>query len=170
MRRRLDFVIPDQETARKIEDELLLAKIEERHMHFLAKDSADLGDLPEATLSQKTDLVFGMEKGLLVGAVTGAVIGFFIYLFTDLGALVGFGAVFALAILCAIIGMWASGMIGSSVPNPRLEKFRDTLQEGHILLMVDVPKERVDEITALIKKHHPDVEDYGEEPTTPPFP
>lgn len=170
MRRRLDFVIPDRETARKIENELLLAKIEERHMHFLAKEGTDLEDLPEATMSQKMDLIFGMERGLIVGAITGTAVGIFVYLFVDVGVTVGVGAIFVFALLGAPIGAWASGMIGSSVPNPHLDQFRETLEEGHILLMVDVPKERVDEITALIKKHHPEVEDHGVEPTTPAFP
>ena len=170
MRRRLDFVIPDRETARKIEDELLLAKIEDQHMHFMGREGADLGDLPEVALSQKMDLVAGMQRGFIVGLVIGAVTGLLIYLFTDLGGSIGGTIVLLIAMLAAAMGAWTSGMIGSSVANPRLEKFADTLNEGHILLMVDVPKERVDEITALIKKHHPDVEDYGMEPTTPPFP
>jgi len=170
MRRRLDFVIPDRETARRIEDELLLAKIEERHMHFLAKEDVALGDLPKATLSQRMDLIFGMERGLFVGGVAGALVGLGVYLFTELGAAVGFAMVLLLALLGGVVGTWVSGMIGSSVPNPRLAQFGDDLEAGRILLMVDVPKERVEEITSLIKKHHPEVKDGGVEPTTPAFP
>jgi hypothetical protein len=36
--------------------------------------------------------------------------------------------------------------------------------------MVDVPRERVDEITALVKQKHPDADVKGTEPTIPAFP
>jgi hypothetical protein len=45
------------------------------------------------------------------------------------------------------------------------------LQPGVLLMMVDVPKDRVDEIEELVKRHHPEAEIEGTEPTTiPPFP
>src|SRR5262245_18932288 len=170
MRRRLDFVIPDTETARRIEDELLLARIEERHMHFLAQDEATLGDLPKASLSHRMDLVHGMQRGLIVGLGMGTVVGLALYWLTDIGALLGLGAVLLFALSAAAMGAWISGMIGSSVANPWLKQFEQTLRQGHILLMVDVPVERVEEIEALIARHHPEVEDRGVEPTTPAFP
>lgn len=40
-----------------------------------------------------------------------------------------------------------SGMIGMSVPNSRLKKFHRGLWRGRILMMVDVPKEKMDEVT-----------------------
>ena len=45
MRRRLYFVLPDVKSAETIERELLLAKIEDSHIHFLAKDGINLGRL-----------------------------------------------------------------------------------------------------------------------------
>jgi hypothetical protein len=36
--RRLYFLVPEVETAKTIVDELLLARIEERHIHIVAKD------------------------------------------------------------------------------------------------------------------------------------
>src|SRR5579885_3248105 len=37
MRRRLYFVLPDLDSARRTADDLLLARIEHRHMYFLAR-------------------------------------------------------------------------------------------------------------------------------------
>ena len=37
-------------------------------------------------------------------------------------------------------------------------------------MMLDVPKTRVDEISELIKKHHPEAEIEGTEPVIPAFP
>ena len=170
MKRRLDFVIPDVNTARKIEDELLLARIEERHMHFLARDGVNLRDLPRATSAQTMDLEHGIELGLVVGAATGAVLGLVIYVFTDASLVLGMGTVFVGAILGSVAGAWTSGMIGSSIPNSRLKKFQGTLEAGNILLMVDVEPERVEEVEALIRRNHPEVEDHGVESLPPVFP
>ena len=64
MRNRLYFVLPDVASASEIEKELLLAHVEDRHMHFLAKRGTDLKGLPEASVTQKTDLMHGMGIGL----------------------------------------------------------------------------------------------------------
>jgi hypothetical protein len=45
MRRRLYFVLPDLESARRTADDLLLARVEDRHMHFLARRGTDLSGL-----------------------------------------------------------------------------------------------------------------------------
>jgi hypothetical protein len=37
MRRRLYFVLPDVDSARRTADDLLLARVEDRHMRFLAR-------------------------------------------------------------------------------------------------------------------------------------
>jgi hypothetical protein len=37
-------------------------------------------------------------------------------------------------------------------------------------MLIDVPKARVDEITDLVKSHHPEAKVEGTEPTIPAFP
>ena len=61
-------------------------------------------------------------------------------------------------------------MIGISVPSSRLTDFEEAIKAGSLLMMVDVPKTRVEEITALIKQHHPEAEVEGTEPVIPAFP
>jgi len=85
-------------------------------------------------------------------------------------ALLGLGIVLSVGLLGAAFGMFASGVVASSAPNTRLKAFERTLEDGHILLMVDVPKERVDEITAIVRRTHPEAEVHGIEPTIPAFP
>ncbi len=45
MTHRLFFVLPDVTSARQMADDLLLARVEDRRMHFLAKRDTDLGAL-----------------------------------------------------------------------------------------------------------------------------
>jgi len=47
MRRRLYFMVPDTRSARQIRDELLLARIEDGHIHVMARDGMSLDGLHE---------------------------------------------------------------------------------------------------------------------------
>lgn len=170
MRRRLYFMLPDINTAKKIEEELLLAHIDDHHMHFLATMDTKLGDLPKANVLQRTDLLHGMFVGSVAGGLTGAAVGTLLYLYPAFGASLGMGPILGLAIAGIIFGSWASGMIAISTPNSRLKAFHQMINKGNILLMVDAPKERVDEITRMIKQHHPEADDKGIEAHIPAFP
>jgi hypothetical protein len=168
--RRLYFLVPDVECASKIVDELLLARVEERHMHLVAKEGTRLEHLPEATFVQKTDFVPALEKGLALGGATGALAGLVAVTFPPAGLVFGGGAVLAMALAGAGFGAWASSLIGISTPNSRIRDFERAVEQGQVLMIVDVRKERVDEIESLVKECHPEAEVEGTEPTVPPFP
>lgn len=170
MRRRCYFVLPDAATAQQVENQLLLARIPNHHIHFIAKNEASLEDLPLANIAQKSDIVHGMELGLIAGGATGALAGLLAYLQPEVASWLGLGIVLVLGLAGALIGAWVSGMVGISMPNSRLRQFSKTLEEGHVLLMVDTPKERVDEITDLIQRRYPSSQSHGIEPTIPAFP
>ncbi len=55
--RRIYFLVPDLETTKGIVTELILAHIEERRLHIIAKRGTPLEDLPEANLLQKSDFI-----------------------------------------------------------------------------------------------------------------
>ncbi|MEN8129254.1 MAG: DUF1269 domain-containing protein [Pseudomonadota bacterium] len=174
MRRRLYFILPDTKMAENVEDELLLARIDAGHMHFLSTVESTLGRLPKASILQKTDLAHAMALGLVVGGLTGIVLGLLL-LFNPawgagLGSVSAFGMILGLSVGGAIFGCWVSGMIGVSCPSVRLRAFKKQIEQGDILLMVDVHKERVEEITRLIKSHHPEADVKGVEATIPAFP
>lgn len=167
--RRLYFLVPEIETARKIVDEILLARIEERHMHILAKPDTPLEDLPEASFMQKSNFVPAIQRGLAVGGVFGTLAGFVAVAFVPAAVIAG-GAILGSFLGGAGLGAWISGMLGLGVGSTRLKRFEEALEKGELLMMIDVPKDRVDEITELVKKHHPEAEVGGTEPHIPAFP
>lgn len=168
MKRRLYFLLPDVDSTRRIVDELLLARVEERHIHVLARDETALEGLPKATIFQRSDLVHGLEVGLITGGATGAVAGVIAALLATTGLGSG-GLILACALAGALVGAWASAMISTDVRNSRLRAFENAIDEGQILLMADVPKERVEEITDLVRSHR-EAHPGGSEPTIPAFP
>ena len=170
MRRRLYFVLPNVKTARAVFNKLLLTRIEQQHIFFLAKDGVELGDLPEATMLQKSDELHGLAQGLVIGGATGALAGIVAVVFPPFGMMMGLGVILAMSVVGAVVGFWASGMIASAVPNTRLKRFSKDMEQGKILLMVDVPKNQIKEISRIIREQHPDADARGRDPTIPAFP
>jgi len=166
--RRLYFLLPNLDITHTVVDELLLARVEERHIHIIAKEGTPLQDLPEANLIQKSDFVPAMERGVAMGGATGVVAGLVALAFP--GVVIGGGALLAMGLAGAGMGAWLGGMIGMDVENSHIKKFEAAIQSGHILVLVDVPKGRVESIQDLIKKHHSEADFEGTEPTIPAFP
>lgn len=170
MRRRLYFLLPDAGIAHKIVNELLLVRIEASHMHVVAREGTPLGDLPEANILQKTDLIEATERGVAVGGATGALAGLLAVSFPPAGVILGGGMIAAAMLAGAGFGAWVSGMIGVNLPNRELKIYEEAVHTGSVLMMVDVPKDRVHEVEHLIQEHHPEVQIGGTEPHIPAFP
>ena len=166
--RRLYFLLPDLGVSRKVVDELLLARIEEKHIHVIAKEGTELGELPEATLVQKSNFIPAMERGVAMGGATGIVAGLVAVAIP--GVVIAGGALLAMGVAGAGMGAWLGGMIGMDVENTHIRQFENAIQAGQILMLVDVPKDSVETIQQSIRKHHPEVDFEGTEPTVPAFP
>ncbi len=170
MRKRLYFLLPDLKHTKQALNHLLLARIEERHIHVMAKEGADLKDLPEATLSQKSDVLHAVQLGVFVGGVTGLVTGIAAYKFGPAILDLGIGSIAFFILLGAMFGGWVSGLIGLDVPNTQLKDFEQAIRRGKILLMVDVSADKVADINKLMKRQHPEAKSQGIEPSLPAFP
>ena len=170
MRLRMYVTLPDLGSARTLANDLLLARIEDRHMHFLARRGTDLGELHQASYLHKTDAVHGGFVGFVIGGVMGVAVGFLLVHYPPQGISLELGAVLVAAIVGALLGTWVASMVGLQVPNSRLKGFEGDIQEGKILLMLDVPSGRYEEVRDIIAKTHPEAADRGNEPTVPAFP
>jgi len=168
--RRLYFLLPDLDVTHKVVDELLLARIDDHHIHVMAKEGTPLGDLPQANLLQLSDFLHGLEIGLSVGGATGILAGLVAIAFPPEGIVLGGWTLLVTALAGALIGAWVAGMIGTDIPNSRLKEFNTAVAEGRILMMVDVPRYNVETVTKMIRKHHPEADMHGIEPTIPAFP
>jgi len=170
MKLRMYVTLPDVSSARRLANDLLLARVEDRNMHFLARRGTDLGELHEASYLQKTDTVHGAFVGFVVGGLLGILLGLILVNYPPEGASLQLGAVLVAAIIGAVLGTWAASMVGLQVPNSRLKGFDKDLQDGKVLLMLDVPMNRFEELRSVIARTHPEAADRGNEPTVPAFP
>ena len=170
MRRRLYFVLPDLDSAIRIANDLLLERIEDRHMHFLAKRGMSLGKLHEANYLQKSDFRHSMQIGFMLGGCAGFLIGVYIYMTPPEGGNLQLVTILIATAMGALFGAWAASMIGISTPNSALKRFDAEIKEGRVLLMLDIPKGRVREFQGMVHRKYSEASDHGLEPTMPAFP
>ena len=162
MRRRLYFLLPDVDSAKRTADDLLLARVEDRHMRFLSRRGTVLEPLREAGYLDKTDAVHGAVVGLTLGGLLGALAGALVVAYPPEGMHPELVAVLIGLLGGAAFGVLVASMVGAAVPNSRLKQFDADLEAGRVLLMLDVPFRRSAEITDLVLSRHPEAVPRGE--------
>ena len=167
MRRKLYFMLPNIKTAYQMMDRLLLARIEERYIHFLAKPDLPLKDLPEASVSEKSDSLHGVGVGAMIGGVSGVLGGALVVAFpslvaipTDSGPPLQALAILLISLVGAAFGAWWTGMVSSAIPNSSLEPYQARIDRGEILMIVTVPYHRIRDVRALVNQHCGDACNY----------
>ncbi len=109
--------------------------------------------------------------GLVVGGSAGSLIGVAAAIFFPIvGDSPQWGIAAVLGMLGAGFGAWSASMIGVSVPSQRLKRFTPAIEQGQILLMVDVPAARVKEVEARLQALHPEAHLEGVENNVLVFP
>ena len=164
--RRIYFLVPNIEITHKIVKELQAEGIEDRHIHILAKRDTPLEGLPEAGVTIKTDFVPAVERGLALGGSTGLLAGLIGLRFA--GFAIAGGPLLGIIMAGATIGSLMGGLAGMNSGNSRLKQFEEAIEQGEILVLVDIPRERIEAIRKLVTKHHPEAEFEGLEPIFPP--
>lgn len=168
--RRLYFLVPDTEIGKKVVDELLLAHVEWKHIHVVARRGTPMADLPEASALQKSDLIPAMLRAVPIGGATGMLCGLVGLALQPHLVVAGGAVLLATSLAGAGIGVYLGGMVGLNVGSTRLKDFEQALERGELLVIADVPRGEVEAITERIKKAYPAVEPEGTEPRVPAFP
>ena len=161
MKRKLYFMLENIDDAKRTMQELLLARIDDKHMGFYAKSRALLGDLPETNVLERTYMVQGGLMGCLICAALGLLAGLVVVSVPDPWFPEWYVPASPVSIITAttIIGAIAGGiwtaLVASALPNEMLEKFREDIENGRVLIIVRVEPERCAEIRDLITKRNP---------------
>ena len=162
--KRLCFLSPDVERTRRAVAALRDAGFEDSRLMVIARHDIPLEGLPPAGI-ERTDTIPGFARGLAAGGVIGAIAGLVVLSFEDLGVALGGAAIPLFALFGAGVSGLAALLAGASLPNSRLHQFQDAIErQGKLLLMVDTPQERTDEILKLVQAQSPQIEFVGVEP------
>ncbi len=166
--KRLCFVSPDLGHAHHVVNELKGDGIEERHIYVVAREGMDLEGLPDAG-PENDDFLPAYERGIAVGGTGGLLAGLFA-LSVPGAPVIGGGTALLFGLYGAGLGGLLTGIAGASFSSTRLRKFREEIESGKLLVMADVPADRVDHFEELIRSVDSEVEVAGIEPEAPIIP
>lgn len=152
MNRRLYFKFPSKAEAQAAVEELSMREsVAIANMHAPAKQGVDLVGLPDATRRQRRDLPARLAWWLWEGDL----LVFFVVLLGLIIALnFGFMLWAGVAILVMAVTFIGGAFYAMFIPEVSLTEFCDTLAHGEVLLMVDVPQNKVTAIERCIGQHH----------------
>ncbi len=84
------------------------------------------------------------------------------------GFAVAHGPLLGIIMAGATIESLMGGLAGMNSGNSRLRQFEQAIEQGEILVLVDISRDQIETIRKLVVKHHPESEFEGIEPLLPP--
>jgi len=156
--KRLYFLVPNIETASLVSKQLQEKGVPESNIYTIGKEHHKFkaANLHHAGILQTTDFLRAFIRGVLIGGLAGALAGILAVFYLPRDLELGHGTVIAFAVFGLGFGSWVSTLIGVSVIKPNIVKFEKALDEGNLLMLVDIPKVKEEEIISLIKVYHPE--------------
>jgi len=134
MKTRLVYSAPNLAVARASMDAARHAGIADEDVLLVARSDIELDDIPDRRKEADTDFMPAAARGAALGGALGAV-GGLIAVVTPLGVtLLGAAAIAAAG---AVVGGWASSLVGAGLPDPIRQKFEGEIEAGRILVIID---------------------------------
>ena len=162
--RRIYLLVPNINLTQIIVAELEQQGVPHTHLHVVAGIEQPLQGLPEANIWQRTELAHGLEWGTGIGGTAGLLGGLLTVAFPPGGIILGGGALLAGAAAGAGLGAAILGLMKGHEHNHQLDDFKAEIEQGEILLMVDLAKADVERISDSILQHHPEAHIKVSEP------
>lgn len=134
MKTRLVYSTPSLAVARSAMNAAHDAGIADADVLLVARSDIELDEIPDRRKEADTDFMPAAARGASLGGVLGAV-GGLIAVVTPLGVtLLGAAAIAAAG---AVVGGWASALVGAGLPDPIRQKFEAEIESGKILVIID---------------------------------
>ncbi len=135
MKTRHVFITPDLDTAQAALAAARDAGVDDHDLLLVARSDIELESIPDDRHEADTDLMPAALRGAGYGGATGLLAGLPAFAIPPLGiTLAGAAAIGAVG---AMVGCWASALVGASLPDPIRRKFEGEIQAGNILLVID---------------------------------
>jgi hypothetical protein len=158
MLRRIFFLLADEAQGSALVADLGSAGIGREHLHAVTGGGRLLQQFPLATARQQRNSVWQLQRWLWTGNLALfvlAALGLALALYTG-------HTLAALAAVAVMIAAVAAGVVFVyHMPETHLGELNIALKHGDIVLMVDVPKRRANEIAQLVRQRHPEAEASG---------
>ncbi len=158
--KRLYFLLPNQREARITVAELkgLLGEPPHYRLHVMTHGEEGPVELADLGVHGDEAEMKGMERVLWYSSVV-----IFVLSLVAMVVALMFGSWLLAGVFVLIaVAMQLSGFLFANRPrNAALDRFRDALAEGEVLLVVDVEREHASKVKQLIHSYHPGAESGG---------
>jgi hypothetical protein len=158
MTSKLKFLLPDVATANQVAGSLMLAKIENEDICFIAKPGIDFGQLQGASIIESPKVINDEEndgKWIWIGAAIGLLTGLVLhYIDPGIASSMGIHWITVVAI-ASLIGAFAfAALFGVDFFGVEFKKYKSKIDSGAILLIVTAPFHRANEIRLIVNKSY----------------
>jgi len=133
-------------------NELISLGVENKNIHTYAEHDLPLESLQPATENQ----IKGKAQHLETLFWNGNLILFFVVLIAFIASM-AMGE-YLVALVCSavmILSFAAGNYYARNIPHTNPDMFKDALSHNEMLMMVDLPDEKVGEVEMKIHRHHP---------------
>ena len=148
MKTRHVFSTPDLATATAVMDAARGVGIEDDDLLLVARSDIELESIPNERKEADTDFMPAAVRGAGYGGAAGLLAGLVAVVVTPIGLTLAGAA--AMTVAGAMVGCWASALVGSSLPDPIRAKFDAEIKAGNILVVVDGDKPLLDAATSAM--------------------
>jgi hypothetical protein len=156
MKTRHVFSTPDLIAAQTAMDAAREAGVRDDDILLIARSDIELESIPNERKEADTDLMPAALRGAGYGGAAGLLAGLLAVVITPIGLTVA-GTAAALA-AGAMVGCWASALMGSALPDPIRRKFDAHIRAGRILVVIDGDRDLLGRAEAYVLAHAPGVE------------
>jgi hypothetical protein len=135
MKKRHVFATHDLAAAKAVVRAARDQGVDRRCITVEARKDIEVHRISDERKNVSMDFIPAALRGTVLGAASGLLLGIVAYWVPAFG--LGWGGVFALAGLGALIGTWASVLAGSAVPDEVRRTFGREIEDGRILVVID---------------------------------
>lgn len=135
MKQRRVYRTDDIAQATRAVDALRAQGISDGDISLVARSDIELQSIPNRHKEADTDFMPAAIRGAGLGGATGLLAGLAATVITPVGITLAGAAV--VGAVGALVGTWASALMGAALPDPIRQKFDDEIAAGRILVLVD---------------------------------
>lgn len=145
------FLVDNLDVATQVVEQLKTYGFSEDDIGVVFQHDHDrLSTLPEARLTEETDLPHALARGAGLGAVTGLVAGLTVMAFPPAGIAIGGSTLAAIIAGGTAVGAWSATLIGVSEQSPLVKQFREALDNDKVLVLASIAPKQQDEVLEAV--------------------
>jgi hypothetical protein len=150
MKKRHVFTTPDLATAEAVRREARRLGIGRECICLEARSDIESRVMDDDRKNVSMDIIPAAWHGTIYGAAAGLVAGLLAMYIPYFG--VSLGGALALLVVGALVGTWASVLMGSALPDEVRRTFASEIESGQVLVVIDAEPEQFEQIESALAR------------------